>query len=80
MDRQRIVRTAIQALLAGGLSQLIDQVVVDVPDRYDAYVILLGMVGLAWLQAYADAAGIPYPLSGKLRPNTSSKELMGGVE
>lgn len=48
---RRFVRGALQILSGGVLGTLANQLVLDTPDRYDPYVIMLGSVltTMAWL-------------------------------
>lgn len=48
---RRFVRGALQIVAGGGLAGLVNQVVLDLPDQYDAYVVLGGSLAgtMAWL-------------------------------
>lgn len=48
---RRFVRGALQIIAGGGLAGLANQLVLDIPDRYDPYVIMAGSVAgtVAWL-------------------------------
>lgn len=39
---RRFLRGALQIIAGGGLSQLVAQLVLDIPDRYDPYIVMGG--------------------------------------
>ena len=65
---RRGARTLVQFVAGGGLTVLIDQLVVDIPDRYDAYVIIFSGALVAVCQNYAEDAGW-IPAIGKGTPS-----------
>lgn len=63
---RRGARTLIQFVAGGGLTLLFDQVVADVPDRYDFYVLFLAGTLVSLAQNYCEDHGwIPALLKGR---------------
>ena len=68
---RRGARTLVQFIAGGGLTVLIDQFVKDIPDRYDAYVIIGAGALVALCQNYAEDAGW-IPAIGKGTPSAGA--------
>ena len=68
---RRGARTLVQFIAGGGLTVLIDQFVKDIPDRYDAYVIIASGALVALCQNYAEDAGW-IPAIGKGTPSAGA--------
>lgn len=63
---RRGARTLVQFIAGGGLTVLVDQLVLDIPDRYDAYVIIVAGAAVSVCQNFAEDAGwIPAIGKGK---------------
>lgn len=54
---RRGLRTLVQFIAGGGLTVLVDQLVYDIPDRFDAYVIIGAGALASVCQNYAEDAG-----------------------
>lgn len=54
---RRVLRTAIQFVTGAGFTAFVDQILVDIPDRYDAYVIVAAGVVVSFFQNLAEDYG-----------------------
>lgn len=54
---RRILRTAIQFITGASFTALVDQLVLDIPDRYDAYAIIAAGVLVSFAQNLAEDMG-----------------------
>lgn len=63
---RRGVRSLVQFIAGGGLTVLFDQLIKDIPDRYDMYVVVLSGALVSVTQNYCEDQGwIPALLKSK---------------
>ncbi len=61
--RRRVERTAAQFILGDLFTLLVNQLVYDIPDRYDAYVVLAAMLVATYVHNLAEDRGYAVPLA-----------------
>ena len=71
---RRGLRTLVQFIAGGGLTVLVDQLIIDIPDRYDAYVIIVAGALASVCQNYAEDAGW-IPAIGKGTPSAGADPM-----